>query len=269
MPAARDGAMATFAGQLRAWRAARSWSQAGLAGTIGYSDSLVSGIENAQKIPTADFAARCDGAFETPGTFAALQELVSREAWPTYFGPVLDFEKDAVRIHEWEMRVVPGMLQAKEYARAVISAGQPGLGDAELDRKVAGRLARQEILAQDKPPLYWAVIGEAALRQRVGGPGVMRGQLDKLIEVAQRQRVVIQVLPFAATDNPGSDGPLVIYDLAEGTSAAYCECKGGGMVVESPDAVGDLVTTMGMIRALSLPPRESADMLRRIRNDHD
>ena len=72
--------------------------------------------------------------------------------------------------------------------------------------------------------------------------------------------------PFTAADQPGSDGPISVYDFETGSSAAYTECKGGGMITESPDGVGDLVTTMGMIRAVSLPPRESLELLRQIRS---
>jgi hypothetical protein len=36
---------------------------------LGYSASLVSGVETMDKTPTADFAKRCDLAFGAPGTF--------------------------------------------------------------------------------------------------------------------------------------------------------------------------------------------------------
>jgi transcriptional regulator with XRE-family HTH domain len=262
----KTSAIATFAAQLKAWRTSRGWSQVDLADKLGYSDSLVSGVENGKKAPTQPFSERCDDAFGTPGTFAALQEMVSREAWPSYFAPVIDFERVAVRVHEWELRVVPGLLQTESYARCVIRAGKPGLSDDELDRKVTARLERQETLTREQPPLYWVVVSEGALRQEVGGAEVMREQLDKVLSFAARPGVVLQVLPLSATDHPGSDGPISVYDFQNGSAAGYCECKGGGMITESPDGVGELVTTMGMIRAVSMPPRGSLDMLRQIRS---
>jgi hypothetical protein len=79
--------------------------------STGYrrSASLVSGIETMDKTPTADFAQRCDTTFQTPGTFATMRDLVAREVWPSYFAPVIDLEATAIRIHGWEMRVVPGV----------------------------------------------------------------------------------------------------------------------------------------------------------------
>jgi hypothetical protein len=57
---------------------------------LGYSASLVSGIETMDKTPTADFAQRCDTIFQTPGTFATMRDLVAREVWPSYFAPRRD-----------------------------------------------------------------------------------------------------------------------------------------------------------------------------------
>ena len=87
--------LAAFASQLRAWRQRLSWTQVEAADKLGYSASLVSGIETMDKTPTADFAARCDTVFGTPGTFATMHDLVAREVWPSYFAPVIDLETSA------------------------------------------------------------------------------------------------------------------------------------------------------------------------------
>ena len=81
------------------------WTQVEAADKLGYSASLVSGIETTDKTPTADFAQRCDTTFQAPGTFATMRDLVAREVWPSCFAPVIDLEATAIRIHEWEMRV--------------------------------------------------------------------------------------------------------------------------------------------------------------------
>jgi transcriptional regulator with XRE-family HTH domain len=265
--AVKVSAMAAFAAQLKAWRQSRGWSQADLAGKLGYSDSLVSGVETMKKTPTLGFAARCDEAFGAPGTFSSLHELVAREAWPSYFAPVIDFEAQAIRIHEWELRVVPGLLQTESYAYSVISAGKPRYGQEALDRAVNARMERQRILERDDPPMLWTVLHEGALRHVIGSPAIMGGQMDKLIEAARCPDIVIQVLPFSAHDHPGTDGPITVFDFADATSAAYTECNGGGMITESPDEVGELMTIMNMLRAAALPPRESMNLLRQIRSE--
>jgi transcriptional regulator with XRE-family HTH domain len=209
----KASALAKFAAQLRAWRQRSGWSQAELAEKLLCSDSLVSGVETMNKTPTLDFAKRLDQAFDLPGTFVVLHELISREAWPSYSAPVIDYETRAVRIHEWELRVIPGLLQTEGYARSVITAGKPRLGPDDLDRLVGSRIERQRLLTRDDPPMFWTVLHEGTLRHIVGGRAVMAGQLDKLIDVARLPDVVIQVLPFTASDHPGTDGPISVFDL--------------------------------------------------------
>ena len=159
------------------------------------------------------------------------------------------------------------MLQTEEYARAVISAGKPRDGSAAIDRAVGARLERQAILAREDPPMLWHVLHEGVLRHVVGGPAVMATQLDKLAELAAQPGIVIQVLPFTASDHPGTDGPILVYDFAGAPSVAYTECNGGGRVVESADEVGDLTMVLNMIRAAALSPRESVSLIRKIRSE--
>lgn len=267
MSVVKASALAKFADQLRAWRQRHGWSQVELAEKLLCSDSLVSGVETKNKTPTLDFATRLDEVFNLPGTFVAMHELISREAWPSYFAPVIDFESRAVRIHEWELRVIPGLLQTENFARSVISAGKPRLNSDALDRDVSRRMERQRILTRDSPPMLWVVLHEGTLRHVIGGRAIMAEQLDKIIDVTRMPDVVIQVLPFIASDNPGTDGPIAVFDFANVPSVAYTECNGGGMIVESSDQVAELMNTVNLIRAVALPPRESTSLLMQIRSE--
>ena len=115
--------------------------------------------------------------------------------------------------------------------------------------------------------MLWHVLHEGLLRHVVGSPAIMCAQLDKLAEQAGEPGVVIQVLPFTASDHPGTDGPILVFDFGAEPSVAYTECKGGGRIVESPAEVGDLTMILNMIRAAALPPRESANLIRKIRSE--
>jgi transcriptional regulator with XRE-family HTH domain len=265
--AVKASAMSKFANQLRGWRAKRGWSQVELAVKLTYSNALVSQIEQEHKPPSAEFAAKCDEVFDTPATFADLQELVAREAWPSYFAPVVDSETRATQVHEWEQRVVPGLLQTEDYARSVIKAGLPRITPDELERRVAMRLERQGIFARETGrPMYWAVIHEGVLRHVIGSPEIMQAQLGRLIEGTDSPDILIQVLPYSASDHPGTDGPILVFDFAGAPSSGYTECKGGGMIVEQPEHVAGLVTSMNLIRAAALSPRESREYIARIRD---
>ena len=98
--------------------------------------------------------------------------------------------------------------------------------------------------------MYWAVLHEGTLRHLVGGRAVMAGQLDKIIDIARLPDAVIQVLPFAASDHPGADGPISVFDFADDGPVAYTECNGGGMIVEAADQVAELMEVAAADRVL-------------------
>jgi hypothetical protein len=159
-------------------------------------------------------------------------------------------------------------LQAEDYARSVIKAGQPRISPDALERKVTSRLERQDIFARPNDrPMYWVVIHEGVLRHVVGSPGIMRAQLGRLTEAADSPDIIIQVLPYSAGDHPGTDGPVLIFDFAGAPPSGYTECNGGGMIIEQPEQVAGLVTSMSLIRAAALSPRESRNYIAKIRDE--
>jgi hypothetical protein len=118
------------------------------------------------------------------------------ESYPSWFGPRVLFEDKAARIHEWEMRGIPGLLQTRSYTCAVIRTCRPYDSGDELERDAAARVERQNILMRDDPPTRWVVLSEGVLRQAVGGVRVMREQLDHLLSLAEAQGIVLQILPL-------------------------------------------------------------------------
>src|SRR5580658_4905872 len=213
-----------FASQLRAWRLRAGWTQVELGQKMGYSASLISGVESMDKPPTAEFARALDEAFGTPGfdeaagtagTFVTLYELVAREAYPAFFAPVVPFEREAARIHGWELGAIPGLLQTEEYARAMITSGRPNDSAEAVDRLIAARMDRQVILGGVHPPMLWYVIDEGVLHHVVGSRAVMAAQVDRVAEAAGTPGTVIQVLPFTGDNHAGSDGPVTIYEFAD------------------------------------------------------
>jgi hypothetical protein len=139
--------------------------------------------------------------------------------------------------------------------------------DDAIDHLVAARIGRQEVIRGENPPLLWYVLDESVVRHVVGGPGVMGTQLDRLLEASTEPGIVLQVLPFAADNHAGTDGPISLYEFAEGASVCYTECYGGGRIVESREEVADLMTVISLIRAAALSERESRALIQRIRSE--
>jgi transcriptional regulator with XRE-family HTH domain len=269
MADAESSAADYFAAELRAQRAQRGWTQVETGEKVGYSGSYVSDLERGDRLPSLQVAQACDRVFGTPGTFVRWHEIAKRTAYPPFFAPVLPFEQEAERIHGWELGSVPGLLQTEDYARALIRATRPQDSADAVERLVAARLDRQEILHGDNAPRLWYVLDEGVLRRIVGNDELMAVQLDRLITGARTSGTMLQVVPFTAGDHAGTDGPITLYEFVDRASVIYAECNRGGRIVEDPAEVADMITTLNMIRASALSPRDTLDLLSEIRSGID
>ncbi|HEY2638677.1 MAG TPA: helix-turn-helix transcriptional regulator [Streptosporangiaceae bacterium] len=110
---------------------------------------------------------------------------------------------------------VPGILQTREYATAIIWRLARDLTPEKADGLLELRMHRQKLLEQPDPPPQSFVIDESVLRRRVESEKVMAAQLDRLIELAARPAVTIQVLPFSAGPAYGMQTSFVIHKLAD------------------------------------------------------
>jgi transcriptional regulator with XRE-family HTH domain len=254
-------ALSVFADELRRARAANSLSQDQLADKIAYSSSLVAMVESRRRIPSLDFARRCDEAMRTGGSLARLHPLVAGEAYPSWFRPFVELEKTAISLRWWEPVVIPGLLQTEAYARSILRASRPRDADARIDEMVTARLARQEILRRENPPDLWVILDEGVLRRPVGEPGVMTAQLDQLITAARDPWITIQVMPAAAGAHPGLTGPFVIAGFASSAEVAYLDNALSGQVVERADDVRHVAVLYDTLRAEALPRRASIDLI--------
>jgi transcriptional regulator with XRE-family HTH domain len=261
-------ALVMFAAESRAWREHLGWSQVTIGEKIGYSDKLVSAIERCRRTPTLGYARACDRATGAPGTFERRHEDIGKEAFPPWFALVPVLEAKARKIHYWDMRAIPGLLQIEDYARAVIRACRPGEAADVIERDIAARMKRQEIFSREHPPFAWFVIAEAVLRQVFGSPKTMCDQLASLIESAGRPEIVIQVLRSSAADCAGAGGPMAVFDMPDGYQAVYVEGCKVGRVIEAPEEVARLVTMFDLLRASALPPDESIRLIRKIRSEY-
>jgi transcriptional regulator with XRE-family HTH domain len=209
----------------------------------------------------------------------ALQELArsaSAHGWwhdysdvlPAWFEAYIGLEEAATSIRTYEIQFVPGLLQTEDYARAVTLLGHQGAPAAEIDQRVALRMARQALLTGSRPAHLWAVLDEAVLRRPAGPPGVMRRQLEHILLAAERPNVTIQVIPFAAGAHAAAGGPFSILRFSERdlpdvvyleqlTSALYLDkretvdhymavmerlCLEAAPAVSTPDAINAILT---------------------------
>lgn len=158
-------------------------------------------------------------------TMLALAAQANARGWwqayadvvPDWLHTYLGLEQAADVIRAYEPHFVPGLLQTREYARAVISLGHswPGAAAERVERCLELRMRRGRLLHAERPPHLWAVVDEAALRRPVGGREVMREQLRHLLTVGDLPHVTVQVMPFAAGGHPAAGGPVTLLRLPE------------------------------------------------------
>ncbi|MFI9244661.1 helix-turn-helix domain-containing protein [Streptomyces sp. NPDC053086] len=125
-----------------------------------------------------------------------------RDVMPEWFAAYLSLEQAALQMRAYENQFVHGLLQTEDYARALLTAAEPHPSTETTERRLALRMRRQEVLARPTPPRLWVVMDETALRRPVGGPEVMRAQIDHLIEVGRLPHITVQLMPFANGPHP-------------------------------------------------------------------
>ncbi len=239
---------------------------------LGWSKGSLSYIElnRWKKAKEANVVALLDLYGVTGKDREAILELVRQtheKAWWTSYRDVFPtalpgYEEGASTIRTFEGLLVPGLLQTREYATAVIRAEQ-GLTPQVVARRVEARMTRQKILTREQSPTLWAIIDEAALHRQVGGPKVMRAQIEHLIDAAAWPNVTIQVIPFSAGAHAAINGPFVILDFPGEGDAPMVYLEGGtkSLFVEDPDDVQSYNLLFEQAVKSALAPEETVGYL--------
>ena len=243
--------------ELRRRREACNLKQGQLGEIIFCTGSLIGQIETTKKIPTRDFSERVDAALGTDGMFSRLVGLVLRSQLPTWFQPYADMEARAAYISTYQAQLVYGLLQTEEYARAVLATGMPD----DINGLLAARMERQRILEREQPPLAWAILDEAVLHRPIGGPGVMRRQLARLLEFTDHPWMRIQVLPCSAGEHTSLDGAFTSMRFDSDPDIIYTEDLIAGHMTADPKTIREAARRYAHLQAAALSVRDSAALI--------
>ncbi|GGL16806.1 transcriptional regulator [Sphaerisporangium melleum] len=244
--------------ELRHYRQAAGLTQAQLAQKIHFSESLISGVETGQLPASPDFAQSCDTTLTTGGALSRLLDWRRAQALPAWFGKWRDTEQAATVLRTYQPLMIPGLLQTEDYVRAL-------LGDNE--EAVAARLERQVVLARKDPapPMLRAVIDESVLRRLVGGPDVMRLQLEHLLEVACPE-ISVQIVPEGFVRS-GLLAGFSVATVEGGVEVAYFETAVRGLTTSDHDDVSAALRLFEAIRIDALPLSMSMELIKRTLED--
>jgi hypothetical protein len=234
-----------------------------LAGRLGYSASLVRMVMSGHRTPQPEFAARCDETFGTPGTFARLERRLRDMPFPASYRPFVPHEKAAAVLRVFEPAVITGLFQTEQYARGLLMR-RPYTTDSEAEDLLAARLARQDILAGESPPVVYAVFDEAVLHRQVTSAEVMREQLAHLARVAQRPNVLLQILPFSAGPHVGLQGGFTIAEVPEQPVIVFLDNIADGDVSDAAETVAVVIQRFEALRADALSRGQSRDLIAKV-----
>jgi transcriptional regulator with XRE-family HTH domain len=186
---------------------------------------------------------------------------------PTWFETYIGLEQAASVIRTYELQFIPGLLQTRDYARAVTRLGHTD--PLEVERRVELRMRRQELLTSAQAPTLWAVIDEAALRRRLVGPEQTRAQLTHLIQMNERPNISLQIAPFTYGGHAAAGGPFTILRFAEPDlpDIVYLEQLTSSLYLDKRSDVEHYAAVMDRLCAQVDPPDRTADILKAIRDE--
>jgi transcriptional regulator with XRE-family HTH domain len=182
---------------------------------------------------------------------------------------LIGLEAAAATLRTYESECVPGLMQTEDYARAIIRSGPSAVTDEDIESYVTVRMARQERLAESSEAELWAVVGEGAIRRRVGGVDIMRSQLAQLLQTSYRPDVTLQVLPFDAGAHAGMGGSFMMlgYDDPADPDVVYVNYSTGNIFLEKHEEVTRSALIFNHLCAVALSVGQSREMLSRFQDE--
>ncbi|MFC9942448.1 helix-turn-helix domain-containing protein [Streptomyces pratensis] len=251
--------------ELRRLREIKGMTAEEVAERLLVSQSKISRLENGRRsISQRDVRDLC-GVYEVQDhrVVDSLMQMAKdsrQQGWWHAFGDIpysvyIGLETDAESLRVYEPQVVPGLLQTRSYAEALINGALPEAPPSDIEKRVNVRARRQDrVNAPEHPLRLWAVIDESALRRLVGGEQVMIEQLEHLIEQSQLPHVTVQVLPFEMGAHPGINGQYAILEFpdAADSSVVYIEGVTSDLYLEKANDVQRYSVMYEHLRAQAL-----------------
>lgn len=189
---------------------------------------------------------------------SVLKDFIGHENWASTLRGHLELEADAQRIDSYTIDLVPGLLQSRDYAAALMEA-RPDVESSTIPDRLDFRAQRQRRVRTGELEL-WAVISETILHQEIGSAATLADQLDYL--AAPPSNVTVQVLPFSAGAHPSLGSAFHVFTFPEQIpTIIYGETLQQALYQDDPDTVRAHKETIEQTKAAALSPRESNRLL--------
>ncbi|MFJ9797806.1 Scr1 family TA system antitoxin-like transcriptional regulator [Streptomyces sp. NPDC101145] len=229
-----------------------------------YGATYLSEIERGRRSIPPDLARHVDRVLKTDGYFERRCEEVRRariRGHADYFQRVLKVEPRAEAIDEWSPTLIPGLLQTEPYMRALFGA-DPALSPEQIDVMADGRLARADLMEPRRTaPEMWVVLHEASLRMEVVPLEEMADQIEHIIALARRRRIIPQLVPWKVGAHPLMQGNTRMMRFGDAPPLVYTEGPYHGVTVDDPRVVKRYQKSYELLRAVAMSPHDTLDLL--------
>ncbi|MFD5243592.1 helix-turn-helix domain-containing protein [Amycolatopsis sp. NPDC058340] len=252
---------------------------------LGFSRNYWSAVENERKILSEENLVRLLALLEFDDSerqeLLDLRQVAKERGWWTKYSSFLGseiqrmfgLELGAQGVREYESLIIPGLLQTADYARAIMTPAVV-VRQVEVDQRVEVRLQRQQRLLSENPLQVTAIISEAALRQQIGGPATLRGQLDHLADMIEGhpERIRVRIIPFTARACGlfgASTVHMIDFENPRLPTVAWQETVTTYDIIDDPTQVRDITLTYSDAFGQALDERQSLEMIRQYARDLD
>jgi transcriptional regulator with XRE-family HTH domain len=273
MPGPRDldpssSPRALLGAELRHAREKAGLSQEELGQRLFVSGSFVGQLEAGTRRMQPEYARLLDEALGTAGFFQRNCGAAAKSKYEEHFAEAAEAEAQATAIRQYAPLLIPGLLQTPAYARAVNRAYDPMTSEETVEEWTEGRMARTRLLDDPTKPVLWVVLDEAALRRETGGRAVMAEALGHIADLARRNRVIVQVLPFSAGAHPAMQGALKLMDFEDAPPLVFYEGVGTGRLEDDPATVAQQRFRFDLLVASALSREKSLAVVEALAQDY-
>ncbi|MET9445231.1 helix-turn-helix transcriptional regulator [Streptomyces sp. NPDC006610] len=259
----------TFGAVVQALREYKGLSRTAFAGLVQYSRHTVESVELGRRMPDEAFIERAEEATGNTGALRKAANHISRgeAGLAAWFRRWARLERQAVSLCTYECRLVPGLLQSEAYARAVFDNSIPLLTDRQMEAQLTARMERQRLLWERPTVPFSFIVEESVFRRRLGGVEVHASLLERVLALTAPRNVTLQLVPLELEFHACLDGPVQLLETGNGRRLGYSEGQQNGRLISDRREVTLLWQRYDTLRSQALNPKESRDLLERLRGE--
>lgn len=203
--------------------------------------------------------------------YLELAREARKKGWWQHYGVAarvyIALETACSKKRNFELEVVPGLLQTEDYARAMFAVQSSTRSSQWIDSAVDVRMLRQQRLTDhDDTFELTAILDEGVLSRQVGSVEIMRAQLHHLVEQSKLANVTLQIVPRSAGPHLGTLGAFSVLSFPDedDPDIVHVDTVAGSVFLEKEDQVRAVTIAFEGIRREALNPAESALFIARL-----